>query len=191
MTKLQERESSAEVYARELEARLEAVGSRGDTDSAMMVELQKEVARLKEVETSSEQYIRDLEAKLASSDESAASLSRKVTQMEADLEKREDDYRNLLSRFELLDNGKESQAIAAELEAKNVELHGLEARLAEATAKHESLASQFDSLTARHRELSKASDGTSRKSNRFQSRSRSFRWLLQPVSLLAGSVVHW
>ena len=159
LNKLQERESSAEVYARELEARLEAVGSRGDTDSAVLAELQKEVARLKEVESSSEQYIRDLEAKLASSEESATSLTRKVAQMEADLEKRDEDYRNLLSRFELLDNGKETQAVAAALEAKNVEVHDLEARLADATAKHESLASRFDSLTAQHEELSKVSDG--------------------------------
>ncbi|SPO26638.1 related to KIP1 - kinesin-related protein [Ustilago trichophora] len=158
LNKLQERESSAEVYARELEARLEAVGSRGDTDSAVLAELQKEVARLKEVETSSEQYIKDLEAKLASSEESATTLARKVAQMEAELEKRDEDYRNLLSRFELLDNGKETQAIAAELEAKNVEVQDLEARLAVATTKHQSLASRFDSLSAQHEELSKVND---------------------------------
>ncbi|CDS02291.1 hypothetical protein, partial [Sporisorium scitamineum] len=159
LNKLQERESSAEVYARELEARLEAVGSRGDTDSAVLAELNKEIARLKEVETSSEQYIRDLEAKLASSDESAASLTRKVAQMEADLEKRDEDYRNLLSRFELLDNGQETHAMAAELEAKTGEIHDLEARLANASAKHDSLASRFDSLTAQHEQLAKVSDG--------------------------------
>ncbi|CBQ73559.1 related to KIP1-kinesin-related protein [Sporisorium reilianum SRZ2] len=159
LKKLQERESSSEVYARELEARLEAVGSRGDTDSAVLAELHKEIARLKEVETSSEQYIRDLEAKLASSDESAASLARKVAQMEADLEKRDEDYRNLLSRFELLDNGQETRAMAAELEAKTGEVNTLEARLAEASAKHDSLASRFDSLTAQHDQLAKVSDG--------------------------------
>lgn len=158
ITKLQERESSAEIYARELEARLEAVGSRGDTDSVTLAELQKEVARLKVIETSSEQYIRDLEAKLASSEESASSLSRKVAQLEADLEKRDDAYRNLLSRFELLDNGKETQAIAAELEAKNVEVHNLEVRLVDATSKHDSLASRFDSLTAQHEKLSSISN---------------------------------
>ncbi|SPO26340.1 related to KIP1 - kinesin-related protein [Ustilago trichophora] len=159
LNKLQERESSAEVYARELEARLEAVGSRGDTDSAVLAELQKEVARLKEVETSSEQYIKDLEAKLASSEESATSLARKVAQMEVNLEKRDEDYRNLLSRFELLDNGKETQAIAAELEAKTAEVQDLEARLADATTKHQSLAMRFDSLTTQHEELSKVSNG--------------------------------
>lgn len=159
LNKLQERESSAEVYARELEQRLEAVGTRGDTDSAVLAELQKEIARLKEVETSSEQYIRDLEAKLASSEESATSLTRKVAQMEAEIEKRDEDYRNLLSRFELLDNGKETQAIAAELEARNVEVQNLETRLADATAKHDSLASRFDSLTAQHEKLAQVSDG--------------------------------
>ncbi|KAJ1018967.1 hypothetical protein NDA16_004770 [Ustilago loliicola] len=159
LTKLQERESSAEVYARELEQRLEAVGTRGDTDSAVLAELQKEIARLKEVETSSEQYIRDLEAKLASSEESATTLTRKVAQMEADIEKRDEDYRNLLSRFELLDNGKETQAIAAELEARNVEVQNLETRLADATAKHDSLASRFDSLTSQHEKLAQVSDG--------------------------------
>ena len=159
LNKLQERESSAEVYARELEARLEAVGSRGDTDSAVLVELHKEVARLKEVERSSEQYIRDLEAKLASSEESAASLAQKIAQMEADREKRDDDYRNLLSRFELLDNGKETKAIAAELEARTGEVQDLEARLADASAKHKSLALRFDSLTTEHEQLSKVSDG--------------------------------
>ncbi|SNX85072.1 related to KIP1 - kinesin-related protein [Melanopsichium pennsylvanicum] len=158
LSKLQERESSAEVYARELEARLEAVGSRGDTDSAVFAELQKEIARLKEVETSSEQYIRDLEAKLASSDESAASLTKKVAQMELDIEKRDEDHRNLLSRFELLDNGNESRAIAAELEAKNGEVSALEANLKQVTAKHESLAFQLEILNAQHEELSKVSN---------------------------------
>ncbi len=159
LNKLQERESSADVYARELEAKLEAVGSRGDTDSAVLTELQKEIARLKEVETSSEQYIRDLEAKLASSEESATSLARKVSQMEAEVEKHDEAYRNLLSRFELLDNGKESQAMAAELEAKTSQVQSLEARLSDATNKHETLASQFDSLTAQHVELARARDG--------------------------------
>ncbi|EST05085.1 Kinesin, motor domain protein [Kalmanozyma brasiliensis GHG001] len=157
--KLQESASSAEAYARELEARLEEVGTRGDTDSAVLAELHKEVARLKEIQTSSEQYIRDLEAKLASSEESAGSLARKMTQMEADIEKRDEAYRNLLSRFELLDNGKEAQAAAAELEAKASQIQSLEAHLADATAKHAVLASQFDSLTVQHEQLSKASDG--------------------------------
>ncbi|SPC64384.1 related to KIP1 - kinesin-related protein [Ustilago sp. UG-2017b] len=159
LTKLQERQSSAEVYARQLEQRLEAVGTRRDTDSAVLAELQKELARLKQVETSSEQYIRDLEAKLASSEESATSLTSKVAQMEADIDKRDQDYRNLLSRFQLLDSGKETQAIAAELEARNVEVQSLESRLAAATAKHDDLASRFDGLTAQHQKLAQLSDG--------------------------------
>ncbi|KAJ9479656.1 Kinesin-like protein CIN8 [Pseudozyma hubeiensis] len=159
LNKLHERESSAEVYARELEARLETIGSRGDTDSAVLAELNKEIARLKEVEMSSEKYIRDLEAKLASSEESSASLTRKIAQMETNLEKRDEDYRNLLSRFELLDNGQETRAMAAELEAKANEVQQLESRLADAAAKHQGLASRFDSLSAQHEQLSKASDG--------------------------------
>lgn len=156
LTKLQERESSANTYARELEARLEAMGSRGDTDSATLAGLNKEIARLKEVESSSEHYIRDLEARLAASEESAASLARKVAQMEADAEKRDDEYRNLLSRFELLDTGKETKAMAAELEAKHAELTRLEASLAHATAKHDSLAERFDRLTGQHDQLARA-----------------------------------
>ncbi|GAK64817.1 kinesin-domain-containing protein [Moesziomyces antarcticus] len=156
LTKLQERESSANTYARELEARLETIGERGDTDSATLAELNKEIARLREVESSSEQYIRDLEARIAASEESASSLARKVAQMEADAEKRDDEYRNLLSRFELLDNGKETQAMAAELEAKHAELARLETSLADATAKHDSLAERFDSLTGQHDQLARA-----------------------------------
>lgn len=165
LTRLQERESSAEAYSRELEARLETIGSRGDSDSAVVSELQKELTRLMEVESSSEQYIRDLEAKLASSEESASALAKKVAQMEADLEKRDEDYRNLLSRFELLDSGKETKAVAAELEAKHEEVRGLESRLADASAKHDSLASRFDKLTAQHEQLSKASDGHEQEKN--------------------------
>lgn len=158
LSKLQERELSANVYARELEARIETIGARGDTDSAVLAELHKEIARLKQVETSSEQYIRDLEAKLASSDESVATLTRKIAQIETSLESRDQDYRNLLSRFELLDNGQETRAMAAELEAKTSDVRQLEARLADATSKNQDLAVRFDSLTAQHEQLSKVSD---------------------------------
>ena len=146
LAKLQEREASSESYTRELEARLQTITVRDDTDAAVVADLRKEISRLKDNERNTEQYIKELESRLASSEESAAALANKISKLEADVEQRDQEYKNLQARFELLDSGKEAKAMADELESREKKVQELEERLATVTREKDEASQKHSSL---------------------------------------------
>lgn len=154
LAKLQDRESTADSYARDLEARLLASTNKDDTESRVTAELRKEVARMREAETSSEAYIKEVETKLAHSSESTAKLQVLIERLEADVARRDESYAELQKRVELLDTTPENKAVAADLQRSEQAILDLQAefdalraerdavikergQLAEAVASHE------------------------------------------------------
>lgn len=127
LAKLQDRESTADSYARDLEARLLASTNKDDTESRVMAELRKEVARMREAETSREAYIKEVETKLAHSSESTAKLQALIERLEADVARRDESYQELQKRVELLDTTPENKAVAADLQRSEQAILDLQA----------------------------------------------------------------
>ena len=80
--KLIDRESSAEHYVHDLEARLDGRVVGEEKNTAVMVELRKELARLRENETTTEEYISTLEERLAEADQDSELMHREISRLE-------------------------------------------------------------------------------------------------------------
>lgn len=82
LEKLMDRESSTEHYLHDLEAKLDGHTSGEEKNSAIVVELRKEIARVRENEASCEDYISTLEERLAEADQDMELMQREVDRLE-------------------------------------------------------------------------------------------------------------
>lgn len=73
--KLMDRESNTENYLHDLEAKLDGHTSGEEKNSAIVMELRKEIARVRENEAACEDYISTLEERLAEADQDADLMS--------------------------------------------------------------------------------------------------------------------
>ena len=80
--KMMDRESSTEHYLHDLEAKLDGHTSGEEKNSAIIVELRKEIARVRASEASCEDYISTLEERLAESDQDMETMQREVDRLE-------------------------------------------------------------------------------------------------------------
>ena len=80
--KLIDRESSAEHYLHDLEAKLDGRVIGEEQSTAVMVDLRKEIARLRENETTTEEYISTLEERLAEADQDSELMHREISRLE-------------------------------------------------------------------------------------------------------------
>ncbi|KAI9828082.1 MAG: hypothetical protein M1832_003609 [Thelocarpon impressellum] len=80
--KMMDRESSTENYLHDLEAKLDGHTSGEEKNSAIVVELRKEIARVRENEASCEDYISTLEERLAESDQDVELMQREIERLE-------------------------------------------------------------------------------------------------------------
>ena len=82
LQKLIDRESSTEHYLHDLEAKLDGHTSGEEKNSAIVMELRKEIARVRENEASCEDYISTLEERLAEADQDAELMQREIDRLE-------------------------------------------------------------------------------------------------------------
>jgi len=82
LQKLMDRESSTEHYLHDLEAKLDGHTSGEEKNSAIVMELRKEIARVRENEASCEDYISTLEERLAEADSDAELMQREIDRLE-------------------------------------------------------------------------------------------------------------
>jgi hypothetical protein len=82
LQKLIDRESSTEHYLHDLEAKLDGHTSGEEKNSAIVMELRKEIARVRENEASCEDYISTLEERLAEADQDAELMQREIERLE-------------------------------------------------------------------------------------------------------------
>ncbi|RKF60149.1 putative kinesin family protein [Erysiphe neolycopersici] len=82
LQKLVERETSTENYLHDLEAKLDSHTSGEEKNSAIVVELRKEIARVRENEASCEDYISTLEERLAEADQDVDLMQREIDRLE-------------------------------------------------------------------------------------------------------------
>ena len=82
LQKLVDRESSTEHYLHDLEAKLDGHTSGEEKNSAIVMELRKEIARVRENEASCEDYISTLEERLAEADQDAELMQREIDRLE-------------------------------------------------------------------------------------------------------------
>ncbi|KAH8816233.1 putative chromosome-associated kinesin KIF4B [Xylogone sp. PMI_703] len=82
LQKMMDRESSTENYLHDLEARLDGHTSGEEKNSAIVVELRKEIARVRENEAACEDYISTLEERLAEADQDAELMQREIERLE-------------------------------------------------------------------------------------------------------------
>ncbi|KAI9873027.1 MAG: hypothetical protein M1830_000921 [Pleopsidium flavum] len=80
--KMMDRESSTEHYLHDLEAKLDGHSSGEEKNSAIIVELRKEIARVRENEAGCEDYITTLEERLAEADQDMELMQREVDRLE-------------------------------------------------------------------------------------------------------------
>ncbi|KAH8601461.1 putative chromosome-associated kinesin KIF4B [Bisporella sp. PMI_857] len=80
--KLIDRESSTEHYLHDLEAKLDGHTSGEEKNSAIIMELRKEIARVRENEASCEDYISTLEERLAEADQDTELMQREIDRLE-------------------------------------------------------------------------------------------------------------
>lgn len=80
--KLMDRESSTENYLRDLESKIDGQSTGEEKNSAVVVELRKEIARIRENEASCEEYISTLEERLAETDQDMETMQREVDRLE-------------------------------------------------------------------------------------------------------------
>ncbi|KAL3421460.1 kinesin family protein [Phlyctema vagabunda] len=80
--KLMDRESSTEHYLHDLEAKLDGHTSGEEKNSAIVLELRKEIARVRENEASCEDYISTLEERLAEADQDTELMQREIDRLE-------------------------------------------------------------------------------------------------------------
>ena len=82
-----DREANAELYLRELEARLDGQSSGEEKQAAIVSELRREINRARETETNSEEYISTLEERLADADQDIELMRREMGRMEHIIER--------------------------------------------------------------------------------------------------------
>ncbi|XMA17181.1 hypothetical protein WAI453_009972 [Rhynchosporium graminicola] len=82
LQKLIDRESSTENYLHDLEAKLDGHTSGEEKNSAIVLELRKEIARVRENEAACEDYISTLEERLAEADQDAELMQREIDRLE-------------------------------------------------------------------------------------------------------------
>ncbi|KAL7929756.1 kinesin-like protein [Trichoderma chlorosporum] len=85
--KLIDREASTESYLHDLEAKLDGHTSGEEKNSAIIVELRKEISRVRENESASEDYISTLEERLAEADQDAELMQREIERLEQVIER--------------------------------------------------------------------------------------------------------
>lgn len=85
--KMIDRESSTEIYLRDLESKLDGHSFGEERSSIIIAELRKEIARVRESETSCEEYISTLEQRLAETDQSIEFMQREVDRLEQVVER--------------------------------------------------------------------------------------------------------
>lgn len=147
LTKLEDRESTAEAYARDLESRLAIHTSNGVTEATVVAELKKEMFKLKESDGSREQYIKDLESRLTKSEESTKALQEHIGRLEKEAERREEAYKDLQQRIEMLDNSQETKQLVKELDARDVTVMELQAKLDLLQSERDEIARERGRLT--------------------------------------------
>ena len=82
LQKMIDREASTENYLHDLEAKLDGHTSGEEKNSAIVIELRKEIARVRENEASCEDYISTLEERLAEADQDAELMQREIERLE-------------------------------------------------------------------------------------------------------------
>jgi chromosome segregation ATPase len=82
LQKLIDRETSTEHYLHDLEAKLDGHTSGEEKNSAIIMELRKEIARVRENEASCEDYISTLEERLAEADQDSELMQREIDRLE-------------------------------------------------------------------------------------------------------------
>ncbi|KAL8677894.1 MAG: hypothetical protein Q9186_005705 [Xanthomendoza sp. 1 TL-2023] len=82
LQKLSDHEASTEQYLHDLEAKLDGHSSGEEKNSAVIIELRKEISRIRENEASCEDYISTLEERLAESDQDMELMQREVDRLE-------------------------------------------------------------------------------------------------------------
>ncbi|KAI9862152.1 MAG: hypothetical protein M1813_004927 [Trichoglossum hirsutum] len=82
LQKMMDRESSTENYLHDLEAKLDGHTSGEEKNSAIVMELRKEIARVRENEASCEDYISTLEERLAEADQDVELMQREIDRLE-------------------------------------------------------------------------------------------------------------
>ncbi|KAL8691196.1 MAG: hypothetical protein Q9218_003523 [Villophora microphyllina] len=104
LQKMADREASTEHYLHDLEAKLDGHSSGDEKNSAVIVELRKEIARIRENEASCEDYITTLEERLAESDQDMELMQREVDRLEHVVERQRSlgKLDNLLYEFDHL-----------------------------------------------------------------------------------------
>ncbi len=104
LQKLTDREASTEHYLHDLEAKLDGHSSGEEKNSAVIIELRKEITRIRENEASCEDYIATLEERLAESDQDMELMQREVDRLEHVVERQRSlgKLDNLLYEFDHL-----------------------------------------------------------------------------------------
>ncbi|RFU26192.1 hypothetical protein B7463_g10145, partial [Scytalidium lignicola] len=82
LQKMIDREASTENYLHDLEAKLDGHTSGEEKNSAIVVELRKEIARVRENEAACEDYISTLEERLAEADQDTELMQREIERLE-------------------------------------------------------------------------------------------------------------
>lgn len=82
LQKIVDRELSTENYLHDLELKLEGHTSGEEKNSALVLELRKEIARVRENEANCEDYISTLEERLAEADQDAELMQREIDRLE-------------------------------------------------------------------------------------------------------------
>lgn len=111
--KLMDRESSTENYLRDLESKIDGQSSGEEKNSAVVIELRKEIARIRENEASCEEYISTLEERLAETDQDMELMQREVDRLEHVVERQRSlgKLDNLLYEFDHIhQNGNPQEA---------------------------------------------------------------------------------
>ena len=132
MNQLAERESTTDTYIRDIESKLAAHTDRDGSRSGEVTDLRKEIARLKATDGNSNRYVADLEARMAKTDASKDALSAHVERLEKEVERREDMYRELEARLQLVDTTNDNRLLLKELDDKDDKVAALERKLEDA-----------------------------------------------------------
>ncbi|KAG9243893.1 putative chromosome-associated kinesin KIF4B [Calycina marina] len=82
LQKLVDRESTTEHYLHDLEAKLDGHTSGEEKNSAIVMELRKEITRVRENEATCEDYISTLEERLAEADQDSELMQREIDRLE-------------------------------------------------------------------------------------------------------------
>jgi kinesin family protein 4/21/27 len=116
LQKLIDRESSTEHYLHDLEAKLDGHTSGEEKNSAIVMELRKEIARVRENEAACEDYISTLEERLAEADQDQEMMQREIDRLEHVVERQRSlgKLDNLLYELDHIQNdGKNAETEAA------------------------------------------------------------------------------